>query len=552
MKPIRTVLLLLFLPALAFAQENQISAPADTSGTPSLADQVKELRSKLAKQEEQLARQSREIQLLRQTLNGRPELASANKQQGSPRLLGAALTSPSDSASSASDTSAVPSSQADAKSGDQPLSFRIGGAELTPGGFLDFTSIFRTTNEGTLGTNFFNIPFNNQVAGHLTETRFTAQNSRISLKAHEKFGENDVTAFYELDFLGNDAANVEVTSNSHTVRQRLYWVDLKRDKWEFLAGQTWGFLTPNRVGLSPMPADIFIGLNEDFNYQVGLTWTRAPEFRVIYHPNDHWALGVALENPEQFGGQGEINYPFAFNSQLAGQIDSATGGTSVPNLHPDVIPKVAYDTGFGGKQFHAEIAGLLSGFKVTDEVAGTFLKHTAEGGGVEYDVNFEFLKGIRFVSNGFYSDGGGRYVFGMGPDLVVLPTTAGTDVRLSLVHSVSGIAGFEAQVNPQVMLYGYYGGDYFQRNYAADTTAGAAPDAQVGFGWPGSPTSNNRSIQEPTVGWIQTFWKIPQYGALQFISQVSYLDRQPWSVATAAPKNAHLAMVWLDLRYVVP
>ena len=483
------------------------------------------------------------------------ENQSIPSDSSTPQLLNAATTtSPAPAAPVVTDTPPAPAQQQPQPQtqGDQPLSFHIGGADFTPGGFLDFTSIFRTTNVGTLGTTFFNIPFNNTTQGNLTESRFTAQNSRISLKVHDKFGKNDVTAYYELDFLGNDAANAVVTTNSHTLRQRLYWADVRRGKWEILGGQSWGLLMPNRVGISPMTSDVFYSLDEDFNYQAGLTWTRAPEFRVVYHPSDHWAFAVAADNPDQFGGQGEITYPFAFSSQLATQIDSAAGGTATPNLHPDFIFKSAYDTDFSGKHFHAEVAGLLSGFKITDKVGSDFLKHSKEGGGASYAVNYEFLKGIRFVNNGFYSDGGGRYIFGMGPDLVVLPNTAGTDVNIELVDSVSGVAGFEAQVTPKNMFYTYYGGAYYQRNYAPDTTAGATPGSYVGFGGPGSATSNNRSIQEPSAGWIRTFWKSPQHGSLLFISQAAYVTRSPWSVATGAPKNAHLTMVWLDLRYIVP
>jgi hypothetical protein len=72
-----------------------------------------------------------------------------------------------------------------------------------------------------------------------------------------------VTGYVEVDFLGNDAANVFVTTNSHTFRQRLYFVDLKRHKFELGAGQMWSWLTPNRTGLSPYPSDIFYSMNMD-------------------------------------------------------------------------------------------------------------------------------------------------------------------------------------------------------------------------------------------------------------------------------------------------
>jgi hypothetical protein len=121
-----------------------------------------------------------------------------------------------------------------------------------------------------------------------------------------------------------------------------------------------------------------------------------------------------------------------------------------------------------------------------------------------------------------------------------------------MVHSGSGLVGFETQVTPRTMFYGYYGGDYFQRNFTLDTTPAARPNSFVGFGGPNSANNNNRAIQEGTIGWIQTFWKSPQYGALQLITQASYVTRSPWFVAAGAPKNAHLGMGWVDLRYVLP
>ena len=558
MRLLRKMCFIALMSGLAIAQTNQTSASNPNSDPSSLADQVKQLQQTMleqqkamAEQQKQLADQQKELERLRHQLSPQSDSTSASNTESvsEPKLVNASLTTKGESSSSAQPVSTAPTQETERK--ESPLSFRIGGAEFTPGGFMDFTSIFRSTNTGNLGTNFFAIPFSNTVAGHLTENRFTAQNSRLALKVTDKFGKNDVMGYLELDFLGNDAANVFITSNSHTLRQRLYWASIRRDKFEVVAGQMWGWLTPNRVGLSSLTSDVFYSLDMDFNYQVGLTWTRQTGVRFIYHPNEHWGMGVSLENPQQFGGQGEVTFPTAFNAQLAGQIDQGAGN-AVPNLHPDIIPKIAYDTNVNGKHFHAEAAGLLTGIKITDLVAGTFTHHTKEGGGVEAAVNLEVFKNFHLVSNAFYSDGGGRYIFGMGPDTVVLPTAAGTDVFLSLVHSGSGIAGFEYAVTPHTTIYGYYGGAYFQRDFARDTSAGAKPGTFVGFGAPNSANNNNRAIQEPSVGWIQTFWRNPQYGALQLITQASYITRAPWFVAAGAPKNAHLAMGWVDLRYVLP
>ena len=111
-----------------------------------------------------------------------------------------------------------------------PLSIRIGGTEFTPGGFVDFNNIFRTTNTGSVvSTNWSTIPFSNSANGHLTEYRSTGQYSRFNLKVSGKYGENNFNGFIEGDFNGNDANNVFVTTNPHTFRLRLYYLQLKRN-----------------------------------------------------------------------------------------------------------------------------------------------------------------------------------------------------------------------------------------------------------------------------------------------------------------------------------
>jgi hypothetical protein len=139
-----------------------------------------------------------------------------------------------------------------------------------------------------------------------------------------------------------------------------------------------------------------------------------------------------------------------------------------------------------------------------------------------------------------------------GPQLVVRPNAAGTDVSPSMVHAGAGTAGFEWNANQKTTLAVYYGADYFGRNFFPDTTNTAHPGTIIGYGGPGSPNTNNRTIQQATMDWIQIFWKNPKYGALQYYTQYSYLTRAPWFVAAGAPKNAHLSMVYAGIRYVLP
>ena len=423
-----------------------------------------------------------------------------------------------------------------------PLAIRIGDADLTLGGFMDFTSLFRSANVGSgLGTSFGAIPFSNVTQGRLTETRLTAQNSRISLKATSKVGKFDVIGYVEADFNGFQPANGFVTSNSNTLRMRLYWVDVRRGKFEVLGGQSWSMLTPNRRGLSPHPSDIFYAQNMDTNYQVGLTWTRAAQVRFIYHPTNAWAVGLALENPQQYVGTAvALPGPASATTSYTSQVETGSNAAT-PNLHPDIIAKIAYDPSVAGRHLHVEVAGLLRSFRIFNPI--TNRTATTTGGGGSLNANLELVKNFNLILNTYYSNGGGRYIFGLGPDLIVRP-----DGTPSPVHAGSGIVGFEYQFNPKTMLYGYYGGAYFQRNTAFDP----ATDKLVGFGYSGSSASANRAVQEGSFGFIQTFWKSPHYGALQLINQYSYVTRVPWWVAAGQPKNAHLSMVYVDLRYVLP
>ena len=538
-----------FLLASGLAMGQTTSPAADDPK--SVAAEIKALREAMAAQQQQIAQQQQQIEKLQKQVAA-PQQDSSSADAG--RMVNASLNT-----NGPVNVAARPPQE---KPKESPLSFRIGAAEFTPGGFVDFENVFRSTNTGNVtATNFWTIPYSNTVQGHLTEYRSTGQYSRFNIKTHAKYGENDITGYVEFDFNGNDAANVFVTSNPHTDRLRLYWLDLKRGKWEFLGGQTWGLQSPNRVGLSPNPSDIFTTLGEDAQTHVGVHYTRAAEFRTTYHFNDNWQWAVAIQNPDQFVGQGETIFPFAFNAQLGGQADAANQNT-VPNLAPDIHSKLAFDKDFSGRHFHWELGGLMTTAKVTNlPVGGTsFTSHSTVGGGIEGGLNVDLWKGsdnrnINFVGYGMWGYGVGRYLIGMAPQFVVAPVQTGPtsfDLRTSGVHAGDVVAGFEFRPNSKSQFGVYYGGTYAQRNFFQDVTSPLVVKPFIGFGGPNSPNSANRAIQEGTIDWTQTFWKNPQYGAVLLVTQASYVTRSPWFVPAGAPKNAHLGMGYVSLRYVLP
>ena len=535
-----------------------------------LLDAVTAQQKALADQQKQISDQQQEIERLKQQLSAQPQAVSANGTESSPRVVNATLTTPSVTGANAS-----ASDMAADEPKEGPLSFRIGAAEFTPGGFVDFENIFRSTNTGNAAaTNFGGIPFSNTVGGHLTEFRSTGQYSRFNLKTHAKFGENDVTGYIEMDFNGNDANNVFVTTNPHTARVRLYWVQVKRGKWEFLGGSSWGLMTPGRNGISPMPSDLALGLGEDANVHVGVNHTRAGTFRAVFHPNNNFAWAFGIENPQQYAN-GEVVFPTAFNAQVSGLFDvnSAGGGIpGTPNAFPDFNTKLAWDSNPGGRHFHFELGATTNSVKITvlaptNTSGAAFTSHTKIGGGLQTAFNLELLKNFRFVANGLWGNGIGRYLIGLAPQAVIVPVNGsgttcaivgtaavGCDTALSLVHSGNGTVGFEFQPAPKSTFGVYYGGMYAQRNTFSDISSTAVAKPIIGFGGVGEAgaTSQNRAVQEGTIDWQQTFWRNPQYGAVLLITQASYLTRAPWFVAAGAPKNAHLVMGYVSLRYVLP
>ena len=157
-------------------------------------------------------------------------------------------------------------------------------------------------------------------------------------------------------------------------------------------------------------------------------------------------------------------------------------------------------------------------------------------------MNFGLTPRLSVLLNTFGGSGGGRYIFGLGPDLVVKPNGAPSPVT-----SGSGLTGLEFQMTSANLLYGYYGGAYFQRAFAAD-----AAGVFSGYGFSGSGANDNRAIQEGTIGFIHKLWNEKQYGTIQINTQASYLTRSPWSVGAGQPKNAHATQIYLGLRYVAP
>jgi hypothetical protein len=518
------ILLTVLLPVLSLAQGS------------ARADEIAVLREQIAAQQKQLDQQREALNAAQKALASSQaaidsqqklldglEAARTARPAGSPRPVAPPPRGPATPSVEAANQAAVAS----------PLSFRIGGAEFAPGGFMDMSTAWRSTNIGSgVATSFAGVPMGNTAAGRMQEFRSSAANSRLTLTITEKPTPNSsLTAYVEGDFTGNNPAGVYVTSNSNTLRMRHFWLDVVRKKWEIVGGQTWTLLTPNRFALSPVSSNIFVGQGEDSNYMPGLVWGRPGQIRVVYHPNEKWSIGAAVENPEQFVTTATTLPAFA-----ATQVDNGSV-PSIPNARPDYVAKIAYDTRVSGKAMHLELGGFSRRFR-TSPAPGKY--YNAAGFGGVGDAILEVAKNFRVIVTGFYSSGGGRYL-ALAPDLIV-----GPDGSISPVHAMSGIAGLEYAPNAKSQFFAYFAGAYFDRNYVR-----LGPGNYLGFGFPGS-SSANRAYQEPQFGYYYTIWKNPRFGALQVISEYAYLIRAPWSVPAGTPSKAHAHMIFSSLRFTLP
>jgi hypothetical protein len=541
MKSIRTFCLLVLASGMALGQANQQS-------TSNVADDLKTLREAIAAQQKQIAEQQRQLEMLQKQLDA--------KASGTPHVQNATLTT----TVPAANTAAIQAESEKPK--ESPLSIRIGGTEFTPGGFVDFTNIFRTTNTGSaVSTGFNAIPYSNTAAGQLTEFRSSGQYSRFNLKVTGKFGENKINGYIESDFNGNSAPGVFVTTNPHTLRLRLYYLELGRGIWDFTVGQAWGLMTPNKVGVSPSPSDLDTTIATDGNIMTGVMYSRDAQFRVAVKPNDRFSWALAIENPQQLATSA-VSLPTVYAAALGGASGQTDGAANpgVPNVFPDVVTKFAFDTNPTGRNLHLEAGGLITSAKIAVPAPGApstgpFVKNSAIGAGGFGGFGFSVTKKFRVLAHGMYGDGVGRYFIGFGPQFVVVPIAVSPTTftaEPSMVHSGSGYGGAEFQITPKTQIGAYYGGIYYGRNFFPDVTATTPVKPIIGYGGPTSGTNNNRAIQQGEFVLAQTLWKNPQFGALVLASDSSYVTRAPWAHAATAPKNAHLFMTKIDLKYVLP
>jgi hypothetical protein len=424
-----------------------------------------------------------------------------------------------------------------------PTAIRYKGVTITPGGFLAAETVTRThANSADINTGFASIPFPGNSLSRVTESNFTARQSRATALFESKVGAAKLTGYYEGDFLNAGVTSNNRQSNSYPFRQRQVWAQLALDSgWSFTGGQMWTLATENRKGinnrLENLPQQI------DPQYVVGFTWARQYAFRVVRDFGGKFALGLSVEGSQAtLGGRGfstftaangTISQNFFINApgNAAGLFNSfdATGYTL--NKTPDVIIKAAADPGFG----HYELFGIISTFRnrifpcavvtptpnattvvvgpaltcaagtTTPSAAGAF-NDTRTGGGLGASFLVPLSKQVDFGIKAVAGDGIGRYGSAQIADETFRP-----DGTAALIRTWHALGRVEWHPNAKLDVYFYGGSEYgFRAAYqgyqiVTATTAGGVTtvtSANNRIGGYGSPFASNQgcSMELPPTG----------------------------------------------------
>jgi hypothetical protein len=337
---------------------------------------------------------------------------------------------------------------------------KLGPAKVRLIGYPATTTLWRSTNSGgSVGTNFANLPFNDTVPGTTSEFRVSPQSARLALRVDADLESNNAAGYFEMDFGGvPNAGNIAVTGSSYSFRIRQAGFDWGKGKWELAGGQAFSLMTPSKKDLLPWPGDVAATEVIDMNFVAGLVRGRYPQFRVVYHASRQTAFGFSAENPEQQVGNNVV-FPSALSSILTTQYNTGGNELGVPNMTPDFVVKGSFDgKSDGHRAVHFDIGAVMRTFRSWSgtQVSG---KDYAFGSGVGANFNVDVLKGIRLVLDGFASDGAGRYIGGLAPDVIVKANGS-----ISPIHSYSWASGFEIAPSKISGLYVYSSGLYAQKN----------------------------------------------------------------------------------------
>ena len=321
----------------------------------------------------------------------------------------------------------------------------VGPARIRLGGYLGVTGIYRSTNSGGgPGTNFATIPYEDMVQGNVSETRLSAQSSRISIRVDADFPEPEtrfrrLSGYFEMDFSGTTPGTVAVTSTSVGLRLRQAFAEVQDGEHFFLAaGQAFTLMTAQKDQLSMWPSDLELSQAVDTNYLAGMIWGRMPQVRLTWRPSTHINWAVSLENPEQQLGNELVVLPACCASDIDAQYNTGSGELRVPNLMTDIVTRVAFNP---FKRFHVDVGGVVRVFRHTVSPYDDDFKDV--GGGASINARYDLTAGMKLLMQTGFGSGFGRYIGGLVPD-----ATFRRDGSIRTISTASGWAAWSKKSRP--------------------------------------------------------------------------------------------------------
>jgi len=422
------------------------------------------------------------------------------------------------------------------------------GIDLTIGGYIEVASIYRTRNETADISSNFNtaIPFPNSPNYHLSELRFSAHQSRLSLLGQAKVDPDTVLAgYFETDFQSAPADANSIESNSYTPRLRQAYATLDRSDLglHLLGGQTYTLLTLFNHDMTPRQEDI--PLTIDGQYVVGFTWTRNPQFRVVQDLDKAVSVGFSLESPQTllFNGPNAPLVPTTVSNPGGNHLNPLAQYST--DIAPDMVAKVVFEPGWG----HYELYGLGRLFRSR----AAFANRTIWGGGGGAGAILPLVpKQLDLQADFLYGDGIGRYGTSQLPDVAIKPTGI-----LAPVPGLQALAGLIGHPTDALDLYVY--GGLEQAGQTSFTVNSTLP-----FGY-GNPLYNNSGcLHEGSTLCAQNtsrVWQVAggawyslykgSYGMLRIGAQGSYTRRYIFKGIGGSPSTDE-GMFFTSLRYYPP
>lgn len=473
--------------------KKKVAAPIATATSSEEFRQVKESITSLQREVQQLREENSSLseqlqhnQQKAETAQVTAAAAAQKVEEQQPVVVQAQTDASAAKASAAVATEEVAKATQRVAALEEPTAIHFKGIKLTPGGYIQVASIYRTHNANMdTADKYGSFPLEGSIGTQNNEFRMSGRASRLSLKAEGATKRAKMMGYFEIDFLGDTSDSTENQTNSFPPRLRLAFGEVKLGHgWSIAGGQNWSLLQTTKHGIDALsewlPAVI------DNSYTTGFSYAREGTFRVTKEviPNKLWAA-VSVENPETITPQVACNVSTTGATCTGLSTVSVVGLGSAVNsfasapagdFAPDVVAKVAFEPGWG----HYEIKGIGRFFRdrvspatavVTSGIMTKDRSRITESGAFGVGAILPVVaKKLDVQFQGLAGKGIGRFGTTSGPD-----TTENFRGDLVPVKGAQAVLGIEAHPSPKLDLDLYAGDDYYQRTTYTQTITATTP-----------------------------------------------------------------------------